>query len=88
MRKLRISGYKDYVAVDIVSEGKVVSTPFYLKKGEVKTVQYKDQEELRAYITDVKISEDFSKLNCKDREGLEWDSPFEELLDENIIRFI
>ena len=87
-QKLRISGYKDYVAVDLINnDDKIHSTPFYLKINESKDLKYKDQEEGRWIKTTVRIKDDFSCLKCKDIEGMEWESSFEELIDNDCIRF-
>lgn len=93
-RKLRISGYKDYVAIDEVQDNKVIATPFYLKKGETKQVKYKDAEEGKWFKTEVSIINGFKMLSMKDVDnnsdftGMEWESPFEELLDKNQIAFL
>lgn len=44
-RKLRVSEYKDYVAVDIVDEdGKILSTPFYYNGKERVKIQVHDED--------------------------------------------
>lgn len=88
-RVLRKSSYNDYIAVDIVDEkSKIVETPFYLKVNETKEVLYKDVEERKWVKTKVKVSKDFKEIDCVDGEGLTWESSFDELLNENIIKFI
>src|SRR3990167_4926556 len=80
-KTLRQSSFKDYIAVDVIDEQKnIVSSPFYLKKGETKQLMYKDQEESRWIKTDVKLSDDFTKLKCVDNEGLNWESELNELI--------
>lgn len=88
-RSLRVSGHKDYVAVDIINEdGGIERTPFYLKPGEATNVKYYDQDDEKWYKTRVKISEDFSCLDCMSpHDEFEWESPFDELKDDNAIRF-
>lgn len=88
-RTLRISSYKDYIAVDIIDESKkVLSTPFYLKNGETKTLLAKDQEEGKWYNTAVKISDNFEILNCKSSDGLEFDGSFADLTNEYLYKFL
>ena len=93
-RKLRISGYKDYVAVDEVQDDKIIATPFYLNKGETKIVKYKDAESGAWLKTEVSIINGFEMLSMKDVDensdysGMEWESPFDELLDKSQIKFL
>jgi hypothetical protein len=95
MRKLRVSGQKDYIAVDVINEKEeILETLFYLKRGETKKISYKDQEGGGWIKVNVKISDDFTKIKCKDIDansdftGMEWDSDMDELLDLEQIRFI
>lgn len=85
---LRVSQFKDYIAVDIVNEEMfILATPFYLKAGhDCKNIFYKDAETGKWNKTEVHISEDFKKLICIDSE-MEFDCDFSELT-ENHIRFI
>ena len=85
-RKLRISGLKDYIAVDIVNDKDVIlSTPFYLTYRGHGKLKYKDMGV--SLLTNVFIAPDFDKLLAKDSEGFEFDFPFSELL-ENHIQFV
>ena len=87
--KLRTSQFKDYVAVDIVSEdNQVIETPFYLAKNKTAQIKYKDDEDKKWYNSFVKIKDDYSCLIIEDETGFNWESPFNELLDINIVRFI
>ena len=92
--ELRISGHKDYIAVDIVDDSsKILSTPLYLKVKESAEILYKDDELKKWYKTEIRISEDFKQLECKDIDtnsdyiGLEWKDDFEMLLNKNYIKF-
>lgn len=93
-RKLRVSSYQDYIAVDEVLDNKIISTPFYLKKGDTNVIEYKDSEDMKWIKTEVYISASFGILCMKDIDsnsdftGLEWESPFDELLNSKLIRFI
>lgn len=93
-RKLRVSGYKDYVAVDEVQDNKIIATPFYLSKGETKIIKYNDAESGVWLKTEVSIMNGFDVLFMKDVDeksdytGMEWESPFDELLDKTQIAFI
>lgn len=88
-RELRISQFKDYLAVDLVDEtGLIKTTPFYLRTGETKRILYKDQEEQKWIGTTAKISADFTQLLLIDSDDFSWESPIDELLDSSIIRFI
>ena len=88
-KTLRQSSFKDYIAVDVIDErNNIVSTPFYLKKGKIKQLMYFDQEEKRWVKTNIKLSDDFTKLKCADNEGMTWESELNELIDDDIIKFI
>lgn len=85
-RQLRISGMKDYIAVDIVNEkGVIISTPFYLKYTGHGKLYYKEMGISR--LTNVFIAPDFDKLLARDSENFDFDFQFDELL-ENHIQFI
>lgn len=92
MKTLRVSGHKDYVAVDEIEENKITSTPFYLKKGETQIVKWRDREEHKTTKTEIRISDDFTKLQLKDIDensdwqGQEWESEFDELLTELVLK--
>lgn len=80
-KQLRISQYKDYVAVDIVDKNDdILSTPIYLKRGKSAKLLWKDQETKEGITTTVIF--DGEKILCEDRDGFEWESPIEELLTE------
>jgi hypothetical protein len=88
LRDLRVSGHKDYVAVDIIDQrGRITQTPFYLSVGDITQVLYNDTEQHMMRLAEVQINEDFTALKCKDAD-YEWESNFEELADPNVIRFI
>lgn len=71
-RQLRLSGYKDYVAIDILDEDNlVISTPFYLQYNSIGYLIYKGMK-ASCFIYDhglickyLESSEDF-KLNFVD----------------------
>ncbi len=88
-RELRISQFKDYVAVDYLDDtGLIKTTPFYIRPGESKRILYKDAEENKWMGTTVKLSADFENLSLIDTDGFSWESSIDELLDSSIIRFI
>lgn len=80
-KKLRVSGYNDYVAVDEVGEkGKILSTPIYLTKDKPSFFLAFDAEENRYYKTEVTF--DGKKLLCHSlKDDFKWESPLDELTD-------
>lgn len=93
-RNLRVSGHKDYIAVDILdAQGKVLETPLYLRKGEIKRIFHKEEAVDQFFETEITIDDTFTFLNCKSVDikdewrGAEWPAAFTELLDENIVKF-
>lgn len=83
-RQLRVSGLKDYIAVDIVNErGIVLSTPFYLKYTDLN-VKLKYKDEGISLLTNVFISPDFDKILARDSSGFDFTFPFNELLESHI----
>lgn len=88
-RSLRISGHRDYVAVDLVNEkDEVVSTPFYYQVGRSVTIMYLDEDEGNWYKT--KLSDfDFDKRKFKAKDSeMEYDIDVSELLEEKTVNFI
>lgn len=86
-RVLRVSAYKDYVAVDILDkENKVLSTPFYLRYQGMQTIKYKDNDGI-SRITNVFLKSDGHevKLLCRDNEMTDWEMPIDELTDSKIV---
>lgn len=85
-RSLRISGHKDYVAVDLIDkDGKILSTPIYLRKDKPEIVMSYDQEKNRYYLT--KVTFDGEKLICvSSLYGIEWESQLDELLDNKLFK--
>lgn len=82
-RQLRVSGLKDYVAVDLVNDkGVIISTPFYLKYTGTQKIKYKDDGASR--LTDVFMSPDGDRLLCRDSEGFDFACEFTELLESHI----
>lgn len=94
-RAIRVSSEKDYVAVDVIDEkNNIISTPFYLNKGESKTIKYKDTEENKWIKVEARINNEFTKIKFIDIDsnsdfiGMVWDSDFDELTDTNATKFI
>ena len=93
-RMLRLSGYNDYLAIDIVKNNIIIETPFSLNKNKVAIVKYKDTEDYNYYKAEVTIKPDFSCLIFKDVDpnsyhiGMVWESEFDELENEYIVKFI
>lgn len=87
-RQLRISGLKDYIAVDIINDKDVIlSTPFYLTCKGMAKISYKDNGE--RFITNVFMADnDKDCLLCRDSTGFDFEMPFNELLDPAIVTFI
>lgn len=83
-RQLRVSGLKDYIAVDMVNDkGVILSTPFYLNITNTIKIRYKDEGE--SYITNVTMAAgDKNYLLCHDSTGFEFTIPFDELLESHI----
>lgn len=78
-RKARVSGYGDYIAVDLIdpSTQEIVSTPFSLPKGGSARVWVYDEEE-EAWVQAV-ATFDGHKVTASDQELL---SPYELTVDE------
>lgn len=87
-RQLRVSGLKDYIAVDLVNEkGVILSTPFYLTAKGMQKIKYKDSGE--SFITNVFWTDiDHDYFSCRDSTGFDFHMPFDELLDPYIVTFI
>ncbi len=82
-RQLRVSGLKDYIAVDVVNEkGIIQSTPFYLTYTGHGKLMYRELGISR--LTNVFIAPDFDKILARDSDGFDFDFQFNELLDSHI----
>lgn len=51
--QVRESGFKDYIAVDEVQDGKIMRTPVYLQKGKPVKARVYDTSEARWYVATV-----------------------------------
>ena len=85
--KLRISGFKDYIAVDEMNDNIIEKTLLYLPVNKTATIYYFDAEEKRWYETTIKINDKFTAIKCTDTNGFEWESPFSELTDISVVQF-
>lgn len=82
-RKIRISGHKDYIAVDIVTKydaGKIIATPFYITPKQPVEVLMKDFEEIQYYKTKVFMRTDGS-LHYQSEDGVSDELPIENLAE-------
>lgn len=95
-RSLRVSGFNDYLAVDLVDEtGNIVSTPIYLKPNESMVIKNLDEEAKTWNKTKITFNPEKKRIDCEDVDdnefndslGLEFDCPYEALLNENEFRF-
>lgn len=88
-RQSTVSGYKDYISIDLVEaeNGKSIlkENVFYFKKNEPTVILYRDREENKWVKTNVFF--DGQKLTCVDDDdssdfkGMDWVSDLEEFLD-------
>lgn len=95
-RSLRVSGFNDYVAVDMVDEtGNIISTPIYLKPNESIVVKNLN-EDLKIWVkTRITFNAERKRIDCEDVDdsefntdfGLLFDVSFQDLLDENQFRY-
>jgi hypothetical protein len=95
-RQLRVSNYKDYVAVDMVDESKpekpIIATPLYLERGKPVQVFWKDEEENKWFKAELLFDGDSITAtdidNCSGFAGiLQMKINFQDLLDEKQFRF-
>lgn len=93
IRQIRKSSYKDYVAVDEVTDkGDIIVTPFYLPKNvPVKALAF-DQEESKWMLCELIYNGE--KVIARDIDeqskwnGMEWDAEDHELIDKKILKSI
>lgn len=91
-RVLRVSGFNDYIAVDLQdNKGKTVSTPLYLKKDSPVKVKCFDAEDNKWYKTELTF--DGRSVQARDIDikstvhGMQWDVPYEELTNSEVYEF-
>ena len=84
---LRLSNFKDYVAVDIIDETeRILETPIYLQKNKPVILQGRNRDE--NLISKTEVTFNGEKLLCVDLDEnspdfeMDWDSPVAELLTE------
>lgn len=83
-RQLRVSGLKDYIAVDLVNDkGIIISTPFYLKRTGMAKIKYKDDGQ--SYLTNVFMGDNENEwLSCRDSTDFDFHIPYSELLENHV----